>query len=67
MGAYQVSAVRRTGLSMSQASAILLKEIFKLCREHDAVSLEADKQKIAQEILAKIKQLKSLQKDGEQS
>ena len=64
MGAYQVSTVRRAGLSMSQASTILLKEIFKLCREHDAVSLEADKQKIAQKILEKTKQLEILQREG---
>lgn len=49
---------------MSQASTILLKEIFKLCREHDAVSLEADKQKIAQKILEKTKQLEILQREG---
>lgn len=42
----------------------LLEEIFKLCREHDAVSLEADKQKIAQEIITKTKQLEALRRDG---
>lgn len=49
---------------MSHPSTILLEEIFKLCREHDAVSLEADKQKIAQEIIAKTKQLEALRRDG---
>lgn len=54
-------------MAKSSSSTALLEEIFKLCREHDAVSLDADKQKIAQEILAKVKELKSLQKDGGQS
>jgi hypothetical protein len=52
------------GKHTPEASTALLEEIFKLCREHDAVSLESDKQKIAQEIIAKTKQLEALRRDG---
>lgn len=52
------------GKHTPEASTALLEEIFKLCREHDAVSLESDKQKIAQEIIAKTKQLEALRRGG---